>query len=166
MHRLRKIALIGIFTFVLPPGIRAQNLSSVPVEGQPLASNVSRVPQALDSLGMPLPVDLVRRLVDALKTQDATKIQELLDAQVLIVVNINPEARVRAKRGPPTAVLQQAGYTPILLKIINESAITKSLHIRSPQALPIFTRPSALTTPTQRKEYSLKKCSSMSRVKD
>jgi hypothetical protein len=138
MHSLRKFALIGTFAFGLLPGTRAQDLNSVPVEGQPLASNVSRVLQALDSLRTPLPADLARRLVDALKTQDATKIQELLDAHVLIVVNINPEARVMAKRGPATAVLQQAGYTPILLKIINEATITKSLHIRSPQALPIY----------------------------
>ena len=138
MHRLREFALLGILAFVLLPEARAQNVDSVPVEGQPLASNVSRVIQALDSLGTPLPVDLTRRLVDALKTQDATKIQELLDAHVLIVVNINPEARVKGKRGPATPVLQQAGYTPILLKIINEATITKSLRIRSPQALPIY----------------------------
>ena len=97
MNRLREFALIGILAFVLLSEARAQNLESVPVEGQPLASNVSRVIQALDSLGTPLPVDLTCRLVDALKTQDATKIQELLDPHVLIVVNINPEARVKAQ---------------------------------------------------------------------
>jgi hypothetical protein len=121
-----------------PLATDAQNLSPVPVEGQPLASNVSRVLQALDSLGTPLPPDITQSLRAVLKAQDAAKIQEMLDSHVLVVVNINPEARVKAKRGPGAATLQQAGYTPVLLKIINEATVTKGLQIKSPQALRIY----------------------------
>ena len=53
-------------------------------------------------------------------------------------MNINPEARVKAKRGPAAATLQQAGYTPVLIKIINEATVTKSLQIKSPQALRVY----------------------------
>ena len=44
------------------PATDAHNLGSVPVEGQPLASNVSRVLQALESLGTPLPPDITQTL--------------------------------------------------------------------------------------------------------
>src|SRR5262249_26008185 len=40
--------------------------------------------------------------------------------------------------GPTKAVLQQGGYTPVLVKVINESTVTKPLRITSPQAGPIF----------------------------
>jgi hypothetical protein len=113
---------------------------SVPVEGQPLASNVTRLLQALETLGTPLPADKTAALTAAAKAQDAAKIQDLLDSHVLVVVNINPEARVKAKRGPVMAELQQTGYTPVLLKIINEAGVTKTLRVKSPQALPIYSR--------------------------
>src|SRR5262249_29540547 len=79
----------------------------VPVEGQPLAANVTRVIQALDSLGAPLPADLARQLKEAGDARDARRLQELLDPQVLLVVTINPEGRVKMARGPGPAVLQQ-----------------------------------------------------------
>src|SRR5438132_7550040 len=101
MRYLGKSALAALVApFLLFPLAHAQNLSSVPVEGQPLASNVTRLLQALQTLGAPLPADATRALADALKNQDQAKIQELLDPSVLIVVNINPESRVKAKRGP------------------------------------------------------------------
>src|SRR5205823_2146198 len=45
--------------------------------------------------------------------------------------------RVKAKRGPAAAVLQQGGHTPILVKVHNESTVTKTLRLTSPQSLPI-----------------------------
>ena len=48
---------------------------------------------------------------------DAKGLQRLLDPQVLVVVALNPEARVEVRRGPARAVLQQAGYTPVLVKV-------------------------------------------------
>jgi EF hand len=128
-------ALIALVPYI---DLSSQELASVAVEGQPLAGNVTRLLQALDSLGTPLPAKVVNDLTAALKAQDAAKIQELLDPQVLIAVNINPEARVKAKRGPGPTTLQQTGYTPILLKIINEAGVTKPLHVQSPQALPVY----------------------------
>ena len=41
--------------------------------------------------------------------------------QVLLAVTINPEERVKVGRGPAAAVLQQGGYTPVLVKVINEA---------------------------------------------
>src|SRR5262249_41409410 len=57
---------------------------------------------------------------------------------VLALVNINPESRVKAKRGPAEATLQQGGYTPVLVKVVNEAGVTKVLRVASPQAQPIY----------------------------
>ena len=46
--------------------------------------------------------------------------------------------RVKVKRGPAAANLQQGGYTPFIIKVHNESTVTKPLKIASPQALPIY----------------------------
>ena len=48
--------------------------------------------------------------------------------------SLNPELRVKAARGPAKAVLQQEGYTPVLIKVINDSAATRPLRITSAQA--------------------------------
>jgi hypothetical protein len=118
----------------------AQKLAPVDVEGQPLARNADRVLQALQFFGAPLAAEHAKALKPAIDAQDAGKIQEALDSQVLFVVTINPESRVKVKRGPATPMLQQGGYTPVLVKVINEAGITKPLHIASPQALPTSSR--------------------------
>ncbi len=117
---------------------RAQSLDSVPAEGQPLAQNANRLLQALDFLGAPLAPDTTRALRAAIAERDSDKIQKLLDPQVLAVIRISPEARVKAARGPGPGVLQQGASVPVLLKVINDSAVTKGLRISSPQAGPIF----------------------------
>src|SRR5439155_15960676 len=55
-----------------------------------------------------------------------------------LAVHINPEVRVRVARGPAKATLQQVGYTPVLVKVTNDSTATKPLRISSPQAGPPF----------------------------
>ena len=75
----------------------------IAVDGQPLAANIARIVEALDLLGMPLPRELQQSLADAGRTRDAARLQQLLDPQVLLLVNINPEARVKVARGPAVA---------------------------------------------------------------
>ncbi len=53
---------------------------------------------------------------------------------MLLTVTINPEERVKVGRGPARAVLQQGGYTPVLIKVVNEAATTKALRVTSPQS--------------------------------
>ena len=116
----------------------ADDLPILPTEGQPLGANVTRIVQALDLLGRPLDGELKTKLNEAAKARDAEMLQKLLDPQVLLLVALNPESRVKVSRGPAQAVLQQAGYTPVLVKIINESTVTKRLRILSPQAGPVY----------------------------
>lgn len=121
-----------------PAAAQERTLPVIPVEAQPLAANIARLRQALDYLGTPLPGSLGRALDDAGRAGDASALQRLIDAQVLLAVHINPEARVKAERGAAPAALQQAGYTPVLLKVINESRGTQRLRIGSPQAGPPY----------------------------
>ena len=113
-------------------------LARVVVEGQPLGANIERLLDALDSLGAPVAPALRRDLVAAAQARDADRLQQLLDDRVLVVVHINPETRVKVDRGPAAAVLQQAGYTPVIVKILNESRGTPRLRIGSPQAGPVY----------------------------
>ena len=128
------------------PALHAQALGSataVPVarsvvEAQPLGANIERLLQALDYLGAPLAPQLRRDLTAAAQGRDADRLQQLLDDRVMLVVHINPEMRVKVARGPAAAVLQQAGYTPAIVKILNESRGTPRLRIGSPQAGPVY----------------------------
>ena len=111
---------------------------TVPVEAQPLAANLRRVAQTLDFLGAPLPADLQQHLDDAAVRGDAGLLQQAMDDQTLAVVTINPEGRVKAIRGSGKAVLQQQGYTPAVIKVVNQAGATAPLRITSPQAGPTY----------------------------
>ena len=128
------------------PALHAQALggaTAVPVarsatDGQPLGANIVRLLDALDFLGAPAGNELRRDVTAAARARDADRLQQVLDDRVLLVVHINPESRVRVTRGPAAAVLQQAGYTPAIVKILNESRGTARLGIGSPQAGPVY----------------------------
>jgi hypothetical protein len=108
------------------------------VEGQPLAANAERLAKALQVLGAPLPADAAKELQAAIDAKDAAKLQQVLDPRVLFVVTINPESRVKVARGPAEARLQQAGYVPALVKVVNDSTVKKPLRISSPQSGPRY----------------------------
>jgi hypothetical protein len=124
----------------------------IPVEGQPLAANVTRLSEAMEFLGTPLPKETTESLAGATKSRDARKLQQLLDPHVLFVVNINPESRVKVARGPAKAVLQQVGFTPVLVKIVNLSTVTKRLNISSPQSGPVYAGVAELSMKRQAQE--------------
>src|SRR5262245_13925794 len=139
-HPARLVPWLGVVLFsgVLWSSASAQTLEVVDVEGQPLAGNVRRLMDALDYLGAPLAADETKAILAAVDAQDPAKLQKLLDPHVLVQVTVNPESRVKVKRGPADAVLQQGGYTPVLIKVINEGGVTKVLRMASPQARPIY----------------------------
>ncbi|MBN9122803.1 MAG: CehA/McbA family metallohydrolase, partial [Planctomycetes bacterium] len=108
------------------------------VEGQPLAANVGRVLKALDMLGAPLPEDVAKPLNKAVEDKDAKKVQELFDKHVLFAATINPEARLKVAKGPAGTAIQQAGWTPVVVKVMNDSTVKKQLKIMSPQSGPVY----------------------------
>ena len=114
----------------------------VEVEGQPLAANAERVLQALEILGHPAAVDL--------KTagRDARKIQQALDPLVVLEVTVGGEAKARRP-----ALLQQAGHTPVLIKVLNPSGSTKELRISSPRSGPVYAGVAELSMKRQDQKY-------------
>ena len=130
--------LIGTVLAVSAHGRQDAVADVLQVEAQPLAANVQRVADALDYLGAPLSPELKSALAAAGASRDAAALQSLLDPSVLVAVHINPEARVKVSRGSAPAALQQGGYTPVLVKVVNESRGTQRLRIRSPQSGPVY----------------------------
>lgn len=131
----------------------AEPLNVIEVEGQPLAANARRVVQALDFLGSPLAEDLRTKLEVAVSNRDHAAVQEALDTNVLCVVDINPESRVKAARGPAAAKTQQAGYTPVLIKVINHAVSVAKLRINSTQAGPSYAGVSKGTMERERQTH-------------
>lgn len=107
-------------------------------EDQPLAANAKRLLQALDSLGASLDAAKREAIHQAIAAENGTQLQTLLDPLALFVIEINPELRVKVKRGPADPVLQQAGYMPVIIKIINDATLARTLNIASPQAGPVY----------------------------
>jgi hypothetical protein len=130
--RGRLVAVLALSA--LPLAARAGPLEPVAANGPALAANVRHVLQALDQLGSALSASEAAALHEAIKARDAKRLQELLDPHVLVVVSLNPESRVKAARGPAAAVLRQDAFTPVLVKVHNDSTVTMPLGIVSPQA--------------------------------
>ena len=135
------------------PQTAESNLEPIDVEGQPLASNVARVIQALELVGTPLSNEIKSALDAAGRARDARKIQEVLDQRVLFAVQLNPEVRVKVARGPAPAILQQSGFTPFLVKVVNESTSTLPLRITSPQSGPVYAGVAKLSMERERQEH-------------
>ncbi|MCI0701315.1 MAG: CehA/McbA family metallohydrolase [Planctomycetia bacterium] len=132
---MTRLSLTLFAVLALSSSSRAADLPVVgDVEGQPLAANASRLLKALDFLGAPLPADTTKALTKAIEDKDPKKIQEILDKHVLFGVTVNPEARVKVVKGPGSTTLQQAGWTPVLVKVSNDSTVKKLLKIMSPQS--------------------------------
>jgi len=137
MARVLLVVLLGTATAPEAAGIDPPPVVGG-IEGQPLSQNASRLLKALDFLGRPLPAGLSRELNRAIDQKDATAVQRVLDPHVLFVVTINPESRVKVARGPAEPSIQQAGWTPVLVKVVNESTVKKPLKIASPQSGAVY----------------------------
>src|SRR5262249_50708042 len=148
-YRTRTVWLIAAVGLLTVTSSAKAELPLISVEGQPLAANVRRVVQAFDLLGLPFAEGLAARIEAAARERDPAQLQKLLDEQVLLAVAINPESRIKVIRGPATASIQQGGFTPMLIKVVNESTITKQLRIVSPQAGPVYAGAAALSLQRQ-----------------
>jgi hypothetical protein len=138
LTHLRTAAALALALLLSAPILAADKLPVQEVEGQPLGENARRLLDALDFLGAPLSKADADAIKAAAKDRDAAKLQELLDPHVLVQVTVNPESRVKAARGPAAAKLQQNGFVPVLLKVVNEAGAKGKLNVTSPQAGPIF----------------------------
>jgi hypothetical protein len=163
-HRCKRLGIVVVTILGLAGSTptRAEDPAIVEVETQPLAANARRLIEALEFLGRPLPAETAQALERAL---DAKSIQRLLDPQVLLVVSLNPEARVKVQRGSAPATLQQAGYTPVIVKVLNDSTVTSPLRIGSPQSGPVYAGAATLSL-TRQNQLALRDDENLANSKD
>lgn len=122
-----------------PPDVLIAPLRDV--EAQPFAAHTKRLVEALDFVGAPLSPRESEALQDAYElagVEQVVAIQGILDRHVLVDVNINPESRVKVRRGPVAATLFQQGWRAFLVRVHNEAGVTGELQVKSPNAAPIF----------------------------
>lgn len=141
-----RIVLLGIVTasncFAVSSALCAESLPLVTrVELQPLAAQVERVLQALESTGSPVTADQLKEIRAALSESDEAaaveKIQKLLDPMCLVGVQINPESRVTVQAGPASKELIEQGWRVFLVKVTNQAGVTAPLRCSSPNAAPL-----------------------------
>jgi hypothetical protein len=130
----------------------AEGVDAIRVEGQPLAANVRRLAEALEFLGAPLPRETAVPLDAAAREADAPRLQQLLDPHAALVVAIEDDANIEVSRGPAPIVLQQAGFTPVLVKIVNRATVKTPLAVSSPQSGPVYGGVAELSMKRQQQE--------------
>ena len=107
---------------------------------QPLKAQIQRLVQAKDYLGQPFSPQVKKRLNQALDQADApgaiSAVQQILDAQCLLDIHINPESRVKVNAGPAKRELVEQGWRNFLVKVRNQAGVTAEIRANSPNALP------------------------------
>jgi hypothetical protein len=146
MHTNIRTLLLGILTasicFAVSGSLCAESLPLVSrVELQPLAAQVERVLQALESTGSAVTADQLKAIRAALAESDEAvaveKVQKLLDPLCLVGVQINPESRVTVQTGPASKQLIEQGWRIFLVKVNNQAGVTAPLRCSSPNAAPL-----------------------------
>jgi hypothetical protein len=128
---------------LLPTAAAAQTPLPVvqDVAWEPLRDHCRQLLPQLEAAKSPLPVGTVRELKALLDKAppdpDAAvaAVQKLLDAHCLIGVNINPESRVKAVRGPLTVELSRGREVVVLVKVQNEGGVTHPLTVSGPELI-------------------------------
>ena len=135
-HRI--LILIAIAAVTVTQQRTTAAIEPVAVEEQPLAAHIDRLHAALNFLGAQLPPNIVTNFRAATASHDSAGIQAAIDEAVAFVVTINPESRVQVARGPADVQLQQGGFVPAIVKVVNQGAVTKPLAIHSPAAGAVY----------------------------
>src|SRR5215469_13725463 len=80
---------------------------------QPLAQQVRQLEEAMTYLGQPFKAADLRRIHEAIANPDEAAavhaLESILDPYVLMIVDINPESRVRVEEGSAPPELVEAG---------------------------------------------------------
>ena len=151
----RLLMLLGCFLPAVVPRSPAWTAENQPseVESQPLLANVSRLLEALAYLGVPLDDDATQAIARAAARRNARELQSILDEHVQFHVSIDRESHVKVERGAAPAQLQQAGFVPLLVKIVNRAESAKRLRIDSPQAGAVYAGVAELSMRRQQQEH-------------
>jgi hypothetical protein len=111
---------------------------TAPVALQPLAQQVRQLEEALIYLGQPLAPTEHRQINEAIGRSDETaavrELESILDRHALVIVDINPESRVKVEQGPAKPELVEGGTRLFLVKITNHGNVTAPLNVDSPNS--------------------------------
>lgn len=106
------------------------------VEAAPFHEHCRRLLEAIEPLPL-LSLEERQQLRELLRgdvnANVVLKLQALLDRHCLVAVNINPESRVKAARGPAPAELVLDRESLALIRVHNEAGVSDSLKISGPQ---------------------------------
>lgn len=80
-------------------------------------------------------MELSGLLQASVSPESAAGIQKLLDRHCLVGVNINPESRVKAARGPAAADLSLDREALVLIKVHNEAGVSDALKVTGEQLI-------------------------------
>jgi hypothetical protein len=119
-----------------------QHGGAAPISLQPLAQQVRQLEEALNYLGQPFAATDVRRIHEAVADPDESAavrtLETVLDEHVLLIVDINPESRVRVEEGTAKPELVEAGTRLFLVKIVNNAHVRAPLVVQSPNSSDVF----------------------------
>ena len=143
-------------TVVLCGMAGAQNTShqhttpaSIPL--QPLAQQVRQLEEAMNYLGQPFGTADLRRIHEAIANPDEPAavhaLESILDAHVLLIVDINPESRVKVSDGAAKPELVEAGTRLFLVKVINNGQVRAPLVVQSPNSGDVYVRSNGSSAP-------------------
>jgi pimeloyl-ACP methyl ester carboxylesterase len=118
---MRTVLLACCLSF---PGLTpADDVPRGEVKADDLRNNLTAVLTGWQELGL-----TSDPLAKAVKSKSAEDMQNAVDGDVGFVITINPEARVKALRGPAAFSPSQGWYEPVLVKVINEGGVTSRLN--------------------------------------
>src|SRR5215470_11145878 len=121
-----------------------QHAAPAPIPLQPLAQQVRQLEEALNYLGQPFGAADLRRIHEAIANPDEAAavraLESILDQHVLLMVDINPESRVKVEEGTAKPELVEAGTRLFLVKIINSAHVRAPLVVQSPNSGDVFVR--------------------------
>jgi hypothetical protein len=119
-----------------------QSATAAAVPLQPLAQQVHQIENALAYLGQPLSAEEVSRIdeavSDSVESTAVKRLQSILDAHVLAIVQINAESRVKVEAGPAPPELVEAGTRIFLVKVVNDAGVTARLEVKSPNSGDVY----------------------------
>ena len=115
-----------------------------PVPLQPLALQVRQLEEAMTYLGQPFSAAEVRGIHEAIANSDegaaVGALESILDAHVLLRVEINPESRVKVEEGTAKPELVEAGTRLFLVKVVNNAQVRAPFVVQSPNSGDVYVR--------------------------
>jgi hypothetical protein len=123
--------------------------ASIPL--QPLAQQVRQLEEVMTYLGQPFGTADLRRIDEAIANRDEAAavhaVESILDAHVLLIVDINPESRVKVTEGAAKPELVEAGTRLFLVKVINNGQVRAPLVVQSPNSGDVYVRSNGSPAP-------------------